>query len=123
MLCPQEDYSCLWLVTPTLGDDQNRLMYQLQIQPLPDEAEEPGEEEYHTLEHTFDISNMKVKGGEKREREERERERGREVGEEGRRESWGGGDFVAPTISICTLCITFTHTNTSTQHTHTHTIS
>ena len=64
MLCPQEDYSCLWLATPTLGVDQNRLTYQLQIQPLPDEEEEePGEEGYHTLEHTFDISNMKVREG------------------------------------------------------------
>ena len=108
MLCPQEDYSCLWLATPTLGDDQNRLTYQLQIQPLPDEVEEPGEEEYHILEHTFDISNMKVRG----ERRERERERGGGGREE---RELGGGDFVAPTISICTLCIT--------QHTYAHIIS
>ena len=87
MLCPQEDYSCLWWATPTVGDDQNQLTYQLQIQPLPDEGEEPGEEEYHTLEHMFDISNMKVREGE-REREgggvggEKEREREREGGKE-----------------------------------------
>ena len=66
MLCPQEDYSCLWLATPTSGPDQNRLTYQLQIQPLVDEGEDPEEEDYHILEHTFNISNMKV-------REERER--------------------------------------------------
>ena len=70
MLCPQEDYSCLWLATPTSGPDQNRLTYQLQIQPLTDEGEEPEEEDYHTLEHTFNISNMKVR---------EERERGREL--------------------------------------------
>ena len=82
MLCPQEDYSCLWLATPTLGDDQNRLMYQLQIQPLPDEGEEPGEEEYHTLEHMFDISNMKVREEGRGRGRGRERERGgRGIGE------------------------------------------
>ena len=83
MLCPQEDYSCLWLATPTVGDDQNHLTYQLQIQPLPDEGEEPGEEEYHTLEHTFDISNMKVR--------EEGRGRGRGKEREREREGEGGG--------------------------------
>ena len=76
MLCPQEDYSCLWLATPTSGPEQNCLTYQLQIQPLTDEGEEPREEEYHSLEHTFNISNMKVDVGRGRGRgRDRERER------------------------------------------------
>ena len=61
MLCPQEDYSCLWSATPTSGDDQNSLTYQLQIQPLADEGAEPADEDYCGIEHTFDISNMKVR--------------------------------------------------------------
>ena len=39
------------------------MTYQLQIQPLTDEVEEPREEDYHTLEHSFHISNMKVREG------------------------------------------------------------
>ena len=70
----------MWLAMPTSGPDQNRLTYQLQIQPLVDEGEEPGEEDYHTLEHTFNISNMKV----------------REKGERGR-------IFRYPTVSISTV--------------------
>ena len=53
----------MWLATPTSGPDQNHVMYQLQIQPLADEGEEPREEDYHMLEHSFNISNMKVREG------------------------------------------------------------
>lgn len=53
----------MWLATPTSGPDQNCVTYQLQIQPLSDEGEEPREEDYHTLEYSFNISNMKVREG------------------------------------------------------------
>ena len=60
MLSPQEDFSCLWMATPTSGDETNHLTYQLDIQPLPDEEAELDGRGFHTLEHAFNISNMKV---------------------------------------------------------------
>ena len=54
------------MATPTSEDGQNHVTYQveiepLEIEPLADEDEEPVGSNYHQLEHSFTVSNMKVR--------------------------------------------------------------
>ena len=48
------------MATPISSDKLNHVTYNLDIKPLANEEVEPEEEGYVPMEHTFNISNMKV---------------------------------------------------------------